>query len=111
MLLSPSDVLRGYHILSIMPPTPPFRDPDFHTFFILFLLHHSKIKTAHGGGQGGAKTTESVSKVFKMELKWRPGTLLKVVFSADRFGKGLMCDPYIICYVFVTLAPPETHHF
>ena len=55
--------------------------------------------------------TKSDPKVPKMEAKWRPGTLPKVVFYADRVENGLICDPYIICYVFITLASLETPHF
>ena len=55
--------------------------------------------------------TKSAPKVVKMEAKWKPGTFLKVVFSADRVENGLICDPYTICYVFITSAPPETPHF
>ena len=55
--------------------------------------------------------TKSDPKVVKMEAKWRPGTLLKVVFFADRVENGLICDLYTICNVFITSAPPETPHF
>ena len=39
---------------------------------------------------------------------WDP---LKVVLRVDRCENSPICDPYIIYYVFVTSAPPETHHF
>ena len=58
-----------------------------------------------------AKVCQSDPKVAKMMPKWKPRTLPKVVLYADRVKNGTMCDPYIICYVFITSAPPETPHF
>ena len=58
-----------------------------------------------------AKVCQSDPKVAKMEPKWRPGTLPKVVLYADRVKTGPMCDPYIICYVFITSASPKNPHF
>ena len=42
-----------------------------------------------------AKVCQSDPKVAKMEPKWRPGTLPKVVLYADRVKNGTICDPYI----------------
>ena len=48
--------------------------------------------------------TKSDPRVGKMKIKWRPRTLLKVVFYGDSVENGPICDLYIICNVFITLA-------
>ena len=72
---------------------------------------HRCAKKVHLWPPMRAKVCQSDPKVAKMEPKWKPGTLPKVVLYADRVKNGSMCDPYIICYVFITLAFLETPHF
>ena len=72
---------------------------------------HRCAKKVHLCPPMRAKVCQSDPKVAKMEPKWKPGTLPKVVLYADRVKNGTMCDPYIICYVFITSAPPETPDF
>ena len=72
---------------------------------------HRCAKKVHMWPPMRAKVCQSDSKVAKIDPKWKPGTLPKVVLSADRVKNGPMCDPYIICYVFITSAHLETRHF
>ena len=72
---------------------------------------HRYAKKVHLWPPMRAKVCQSDPKVAKMEPKWKPGTLPKVVLYADRVKNGPICDRYIICYVFITSAPPETPHF
>ena len=72
---------------------------------------HRCAKKVHLWPPMRAKVCQSDPKVAKMEPKWKPGTLPKVVLYADRVKNGPICDRYIICYVFITSAPPKTPHF
>ena len=72
---------------------------------------HRCAKKVHMWPPVRAKVCPSDPKVAKMEPKWRPGTLPKVVLYADRVKNGPICDRYIICYVFITSALPKTPHF
>ena len=72
---------------------------------------HRCAKKVHVWPPMRAKVCQSDPKVAKMEPKWKHGTLPKVVLYADRVKNGPICDRYIICYVFITSAPPKTPPF